>query len=127
MPKNGIIFHTQCTKRSQRWSKYRAHVIGSHCIRSITCLGSNLLKGMLNLNFLLFKSYKHFNKGSHLLSTLVNATKNVEGFNCQIIAKTFFLDQLRYLCEICICKISIYPKSECKITSKFSLFMTSCA
>jgi hypothetical protein len=30
------------------WSKYRAHVIGSHCIRSTTCLESNLSKGMLS-------------------------------------------------------------------------------
>jgi len=62
---------------------------------------------MLSFNFLLFKSYKHFNKGSHLLSALVNVTKNVGGPDCQIIAKTFFLinldNQVKY-------KRSIYPK-----------------
>jgi hypothetical protein len=30
---------------------------------------------MLSPNFLLFKSYKHFNKGSHLLLTQVNVTE----------------------------------------------------
>jgi hypothetical protein len=58
-------------------------------------LGSNLLKGMLSPKFLLFKSYKNLNKGSHLLSTLVNVTKNVGQVNCQIIANTFFLNRLR--------------------------------
>jgi hypothetical protein len=56
---------------------------------------------MLRCNFLLFKPYKHFNKESHLLSTLVNVTKNVGGSNCQIIAKTSFLinldNQVKYV------------------------------
>jgi hypothetical protein len=46
-------------------------------MRFATCLGSNLSKGMLSHKFLLFKSNKHFNKGSHLLSTLINLTKKV--------------------------------------------------
>jgi hypothetical protein len=49
---------------------------------------------MLSLHFLLFKSYEHFNKGNHLLSALVNVTKNVGGPNCQISTKTFFLINL---------------------------------
>jgi hypothetical protein len=57
--------------------------------------GFNLSKGMLSPNFLLFKLYKHFNKGSHLLLALVNVIKNVGGPNCQIIAKTSFFNQLR--------------------------------
>ena len=55
-------------------------------------MGSNLSKGMLSPNFLLFKSYKHFNKGSHLLSTLINVTKNVGEPNYQIIANTSFFN-----------------------------------
>jgi hypothetical protein len=46
-------------------------------MRFATCLGSNLSKGMLSPKFLLFKSYNFFNKWSHLLSTLINVTKNV--------------------------------------------------
>jgi len=49
----------------------------------------------MNLKFLLFKSYKHSNKKNHLLSTLINVTKNVGGSNCLIIAKTSFFNQLR--------------------------------
>ncbi len=58
-------------------------------------MGSNLLKGMLSLKFLLFKSYKNLNKGSHLLSTLVNVTKNVGEPNYQIIANTSFFNWFR--------------------------------
>jgi hypothetical protein len=69
--------------------------MGSDFIKFATCLGSNLSKGMLSPNFLLFKSYKHFNKRSHLLLALVNVTKNVQGSNCRIIAKTSFLHRLK--------------------------------
>jgi hypothetical protein len=89
MPKIEIIFHTQWTKRSHTMIINCAHVIGSHHIKSTTCLGFNLSKGMLSPNFLLFKN------GRHLLLALINVTKNVGGLNCQIIAKTSFLNRLR--------------------------------
>jgi hypothetical protein len=69
-----LFFIHNIRKYLIQWSKYRAHVIKSHRIKSATCLGFNLSKGMLSPNFLLFKSYKHFNKGYCLLSSLINVT-----------------------------------------------------
>ncbi len=66
-----------------------------------TCLGSNLSKGMLSPKFLLFKSYKHFNKGSHLLSTLINVTKNVGDLIVKSVQIHIFLidldNQVKYV------------------------------
>jgi hypothetical protein len=45
------------------------------------CFVSNLLNGTSNPSFLLLKLYKHRSKGGHLLSALVNVTKNVKGPN----------------------------------------------
>jgi hypothetical protein len=56
---------------------------------------------MLIPSFLLFKSYKHFNKGSCLLSTLINVTKILGGLIIESLQIHLFLidlnNQMKYI------------------------------